>query len=161
MHVAFHQPEATLHSFILYKKDVCINLCPRNPIKNTMKTLAAILMLFAGLAAAQAEGGEKPSKDTNQKRMEVNMPSLKAIIEYTGGDTLFVFIESEGPEKVQLKLVEGNTTLLNDGLQNKEEQQRVYVISQLPEGEYKIRLKKGNYVVEKTITKHTPQTPGE
>lgn len=118
------------------------------------------ILLLAGIAAAKAGTGDKPAKDTNQKRMELNTPAMKAVIEYTGGDTLFVYVENESDEKIQLKLMEGNTTLLNDGLKTQKQQQRVYFISQLPEGEYKIRLKKGNYVVEKTIIKRTPQTPG-
>lgn len=125
----------------------------------TMKRILTIVMLLAGMAAAQAGTGEKPAKDSNQKRMELAAPSIKAIIEYTGGDTLFVYVENEDAGQVQLKLLGGKTTLLNDALNNRKEQQKVYMISQLPEGEYKIRLKKGNYVVEKTITKHTPQAP--
>jgi mRNA-degrading endonuclease RelE of RelBE toxin-antitoxin system len=124
-----------------------------------MKAIITSLVLLAGIATAQAGTGDKPAKDTNQKRMELTTPAMKAVIEYTGGDTLFVYIENESDEKVQLKLMEGNTTLLNDGLKTLKEQQRVYIISQLPEGEYKIRLKKGNYVVEKTIIKRSPQIP--
>jgi hypothetical protein len=125
-----------------------------------MKAMITALVLLAGIAA-QAGTGDKPAKDTNQKRMELMAPAMKAIIEYTGGDTLFVYVESEDLEAVQIKLMGGKTTLLNDGINNRNGQQKVYMISQLPEGEYKIRLKKGNYVVEKTITKYTPQAPAQ
>jgi hypothetical protein len=126
-----------------------------------MKGIMITLMLLSGFAAAYAENGEKPSKDTNQKRMELSVPTMNAVIEYTGGDTLFVYYENEDRGNVQIRLLSDNVTLLNDGRNTRKEEQKVYILSQLPEGEYKIRLKKGNYVVEKTIVKHSPQQPGQ
>lgn len=124
----------------------------------TIQGVITTLLLFAGVAAAQAATGDKPLRDNDQRWIEITTPSMKAMIEYMGGDTLFVSVKKEDQQKIRIRLMEANTTLFDEGLQEQAGQQKIYIISALPEGEYKIRLKKSNYVVNKTIIPSTPQT---
>lgn len=121
-----------------------------------MKKLTLLLLLAAGCVSVKAENGDRPARDSNQKVTRLEMPLMEATITYLGGDTLFLAINTEDMEVVNIKLLGGSTTLLNDKMQNKQSLNRTYIISQLPAGNYKIQLKKGNYVVEKTFTKITP-----
>lgn len=123
-------------------------------MKNSLFTLLLLLVMVA----AKAESGERPSKDSNQKITKLILPEMDATIVYNGGDTLLLDMTTENEEPVKIKLLGGSTTLLNDGLKKGNALRRVYIISAFPEGEYKIRLKKGNYVVEKSFTKTTPPT---
>jgi hypothetical protein len=124
-----------------------------------MKRTVFTLMLALAIMACKAAEGEKPSKDSNQKVTKMSLPEMDAMVLYMGGDTLYLKIETTDQEPVSIKLMGGSTTLLNDHLKHGTELKRVYVISAFPEGDYKIRLKKGNYVVEKKFTKTT--TPVE
>jgi hypothetical protein len=124
-----------------------------------MKKLLLVMVCFFSLLAAKAIGDERPSKDSNQKSMKMYMPQMDATLYYLGGDTLYLEIENEDDEPVKIKLLEDNITLLNDRLKHDHHLRRVYVISAFPEGEYKIQLKKGNYVVEKTFIKTTAANP--
>jgi hypothetical protein len=124
------------------------------------KTLIATLLLL-GWATGYASTGDRPSKDSNQKRTELVAPEMKALVQYDGGDTLYLAIDKEDAERVQIKILGGAITLLNDGLGKEQQLRRTYVISKLPAGKYQIRLKKGNYVVEKPLIKQTPATDSE
>lgn len=124
-----------------------------------MKSLVFAAMFLLSVIVCSAAEGERPSKDSNQKITRMQLPEMDAMVMYTGGDTLFLNIENYDPEKVSIKLMGGNTTLLNDHLKDGAQLKRVYVISAFPEGEYKIRLKKGNYVVEKKFTKKSAANP--
>jgi hypothetical protein len=124
-----------------------------------MRTVFFTLILILTIVTAKAESGERPSKDTNQKVTKLALPNLDATVIYEGGDTLYLDITTENDEPVKIKLLGGSTTLLNDGLKRGNTLRRIYVISAFPEGEYKIRLKKGNYVVEKKFTKTTAANP--
>ncbi len=123
-----------------------------------MKNSIFTLLLLLGITYAKAETGERPSKDSNQKITKLVLPNMDATIVYGGGDTLLLDLTTENEEPVKIKLMGGSTTLFNDGLKKGNTLRRVYIISAFPEGEYKIRLKKGNYVVEKSFTKTTPPT---
>lgn len=123
-----------------------------------MKKILFATLLLMGCATTQAETGERPAKDSNQKRTELSAPTLKALVQYEGGDTLYLAIDKEDAERVNIRILGGSVTLLNDGLGKEQQLRRTYLIGKLPEGKYKIRLKKGNYVVEKLITKQTPAT---
>lgn len=117
------------------------------------------MMLLLGWATVRAESGDRPAKDSNQKRTELSVPAMKAMVQYEGGDTLYLAIDKEDAERVNIKILGGTVTLLNDVLDSEQQQlRRTYIISKLPEGKYKIRLKKGNYVVEKPLVKQTPAT---
>ena len=119
------------------------------------------MLLFLGWTTSRAESGDRPSKDSNQKRTEISAPAMKAMVQYEGGDTLYLAIDKDDAERVNIKLLGGAVTLLNDGLGKEQQLRRTYLISKLPEGKYKIRLKKGNYVVEKSILKQTPANDSE
>lgn len=121
-----------------------------------MKKLVLFISVLFGTIVLRAESGERPAKDSNQQVTKLSIPQLDAVVTYLGGDTLFVSLTSEGSEPVQLKLLGDETTLLNDPIPVKPEVNRTYVIAALPKGTYKIRMKKGNYVVEKSFTKLTP-----
>jgi hypothetical protein len=97
--------------------------------------------------------------ENSQKRIEVTGPKMAAVIEYMGGDTLYIYVVNKDGEKMQLKLLEGNATLLVDKLEPLKEQQRFYILSQFPQGQYRVRFKKGNYVVERSIVKYKSQMP--
>lgn len=126
-----------------------------------MKKILIITLLLIGCATTHAESGDRPAKDRNQKRTELSAPTMKALVQYEGGDTLYLAIDKEDAERVNIRFLEGSVTLLNDGLGKEQQLRRRYLIGKLPEGKYKIRLKKGNYVVEKSITKQTPATENE
>lgn len=120
-----------------------------------MKNTLLLLLITLGVTHVKAGGGDRPSKDTNQKVFKLETPSSEAIFTYNGGDTLFLSLESNDLEPTRLKLLGGATTLLVDQLKKKPTNSRVYILSALPAGDYKIQLKKGNYVVEKNIIKYT------
>jgi hypothetical protein len=126
-----------------------------------MKKILLILVCLFSLVAVRAAGGDRPSKDSNQKSMKMYMPDLDATVFYFGGDTLYLEIDHNDAEQVHIKLMGDNVTLLNDRLKHSNHLKRVYVISAFPEGDYKIRLKKGNYVVEKSFTKTTAACPAD
>lgn len=126
-----------------------------------MKKILFATLLLLGCATSKAETGDRPAKDTNQKRTELSAPAMKAMVQYEGGDTLYLAIDKEDAERVQIKISGGSVTLLNDGLGKEQQLRRTYVIGKLPEGKYKISLKKGNYVVEKPLIKQTPATESE
>ncbi|MES2780705.1 MAG: hypothetical protein V4651_12495 [Bacteroidota bacterium] len=126
-----------------------------------MKRILIATLLLLAWATGYAITGDRPSKDSNQKRTELAAPYMKALVQYDGGDTLYLAIDKEDAERVQIKLLGGAVVLLSDGLGRTQQLRRTYVISKLPEGKYKIRLKKGNYVVEKTLLKQTPAIDSE
>jgi hypothetical protein len=121
-----------------------------------MKRLLITLLVASGCVTAQAGNGERLAADSNQKVMHLTIPNVDMVLTYTGGDTVSVQIDNQGDEGVQLRLLEDGITLLHDAIGQKPNVNRVYVISALPQGTYKIRLKKGNYVVEKELVKLTP-----
>jgi hypothetical protein len=120
-----------------------------------MKRLIVTLIGILTFVAVEAAEGERPSKDSNQKVTKLHAPDMEAYVKYDGGDTLYLLVETTEEESVSIKLMGGSTTLLNDNSHHKQVVKRTYIISAFPEGEYKIRLKKGNYVVEKTVVKQT------
>lgn len=121
-----------------------------------MKKLFITLLVASGCVTVQAGNGERMVADSNQKVMHLMVPNVDMVLTYTGGDTLSVQIDNQGDESLQLRLLEDGTTLLHDAIGQKPTVNRVYIISALPQGTYKIRLKKGNYVVEKELVKQTP-----
>jgi archaellum component FlaF (FlaF/FlaG flagellin family) len=121
-----------------------------------MKRLLITLLVASGCVTVQAGNGERLAADSNQKVMHLTVPNVDMVLTYTGGDTVSVQIDNQGDESVQLRLLEDGITLLHDAIGQKPNVNRVYVISALPQGTYKIRLKKGTYVVEKELVKLTP-----
>ncbi len=121
-----------------------------------MKRLLITLLVALGCVTVQAGNGERLHTDSNQKVLHLSAPNLDLVLTYTGGDTVSVQIENQGDERLQIRLLEEGTTLLHETFGQKPSVNRVYIISALPQGTYKIRVKKGNYVVEKELVKHTP-----
>lgn len=115
-----------------------------------------IVCVALGCATVQAGNGERLSTDSNNKVVHLVVPNVDLTLTYSGGDTLSVMIENEGSESLELRLLGDNITLLHDRIGLRPSLNRVYILSALPQGSYKIRLKKGNYVVEKEWTKLTP-----
>jgi hypothetical protein len=124
-------------------------------LNKAMKRILFTLVGLLALVAAKAAEGDRPSKDSNQKVTKMHAPDMEAYVKYDGGDTLYLMVETTDDEPVNIRLMGGRTTLLNDHSHHKQLVKRAYVITAFPVGEYKIRLKKGNYVVEKTFVKKT------
>lgn len=118
-----------------------------------MKTIGFTIILIAAAQLAVATGGERPTTNTQQQVTMVELPQIEAVVSYTGGDTLFVWLENESSEKVQLKIMADGITLFSDQMIGMGKHQRAYILSQFPAGTYEIRFKKGTYVIDNTINK--------
>lgn len=119
-----------------------------------MKTILLSIALSVVFGAA-ASGGERPTTQSQQQVTTLTLPQMEVVVSYTGGDTLFVWLENESADRVHIKLLAEGVTLLSDRMVGEGKHQRAYILSELPVGNYEIQFKRGTYVVDNTIIKRT------
>jgi regulation of enolase protein 1 (concanavalin A-like superfamily) len=126
--------------------------------KETMKKIALISILTLGVMMPSkntfANNTDKTSvkNQSSVQRFETN--SMESTLYYNGYDQIKIGLFQEEVEKVKLQILSADGVVLFSAKYEEDTISDIFDISELPEGNFIIRITKGKEVIEKQFFKN-------
>ncbi len=103
----------------------------------------------------KAESGDRKEVNASQSVQRIETESMESTVFFDGNSRLKLGLVQANKESIKVQFVSGNTCLFSANYQAQSISE-VFDLSQLPEGSFKVRVIRGDEVVEKEFFKSSP-----
>ncbi|MFY8110150.1 MAG: hypothetical protein ACOVO9_14215 [Bacteroidia bacterium] len=126
--------------------------------KETMKKIALISILTLGVMISSnntfANNTDKNSIKNQSSVQRIETSSMESTLYYDGHDQIKIGLFQEEVEKVKFQILSADGVVLFSARYEEDTISDIFDISALPEGNFIIRITKGNEVIEKSFFKN-------